>query len=110
VPSIFPVDVSPANVVLEDPSEVIFFINPPLDTNKFPVESIAIPLPELRGEKKVETTCDDVIFLIALFVVSTTNTLPFVSSATESGELKLADVPVPFTKPELPEPAKVETV
>jgi hypothetical protein len=36
--------------------------------------------------------------------------LPLVSDTSESGALKLAAVPVPFTNPELPVPAKVVTV
>ena len=49
MPSVFPVVVDPANVELT-PEDVIFFIIPPLDTNKLPLESIAIPLGVVMGE------------------------------------------------------------
>ena len=48
VPSVFPA-VDPANVELA-PEDVIFLINTPLDTNKLPLESIAIPLGVVMGE------------------------------------------------------------
>ena len=49
------------------------------------------------------------IFLIRLFKISATYTLPLKSTATPEGELNDAAVPVPFAEPDEPLPANVVT-
>ena len=70
----------------------------------FPSEKEALPLPA-----SVVTFPLGVILRMRLFPVSATYTVPFPSTATPEGQRKLASVPFPSEKLELPLPASVVT-
>ncbi len=76
------------------------------------VAAVPVPLaePTVPLPAKVVTSPAGVIFLIALFPKSATNTFPLLSTHVAFGALKVALVPVPFANPEVPEPANVLTV